>query len=147
MKKINKHMEVSCQSLGAVMFMAIVCFYMIIGVIVAWVGSDAFYYHIPFAFLIHGVIISMTASIVWTLILGMSSIKSFIMKVALCITTIILLLVASVFVPIINKSDGYIIWMLSCIISLIGFGILLSFYSEKFYKKTGKRSVLIWEIQ
>ena len=58
-----------------------------------------------------------------------------------------MLLGISAFVPVISKSDGYIMWILSCMISLYGFGLLLAFYSERYYKKTGIRSVLVWEIQ
>jgi len=147
MKNVSKHMEVSCQSLGAAMFMAIVCIYMIIGAITVWAGNGAFYYHIQFTLLIQGVIISMSASIIWTLFLGMSSIKSLFAKIFLCSMIIMILLGISVLIPAINKSDGYIFWILSCIISLFGFGILLALYSERYYKKTGVRSVLVWEIQ
>ena len=147
MKNISKHMEVSCQSLGAAMFMAIVCFYMIIRAVITLIGDDVSFYHVPFSLLIQGVIISMSSSIIWTLILGISSIKSLVIKVILCLMFIIILLFVSVLIPVVNKSDGYIIWILSCAISLFGFGILLAFYSEKYYKRTGVRSVLVWEIQ
>ena len=129
------------------MFMAAVCFYIIICSITPLIGNEDISYHITFALLIHGVIISMSASIVWTLILSIKKIKSAFLRTLLCSIIIVIMLGISIFIPVLNSSNGFIIWILSCIISLFGFGILLAVYSEIYFKKTGIRSVLVWEIK
>ena len=147
MQKVSKHMEISCQSLGAAMFMAAVCVYMVAGIIFGWVSEEGFHYHAPFAFLFQGVVVSMTASIVWTLCFGLIKSWNFLAKYFFAMAVVAALLGMSMLIPAINSQPGNFIWIISCFISTIGFGTLLALFSETHLKKTGERSVLVWEIQ
>jgi len=147
MKKISKHMEISCQSLGAAMFMAAVCVYMAAGIIIGWASEEGFRYHIPFVFLLQGVVLSMTASIVWTLFFGLIKSWKLPAKYFSAMAVVAALLGISMLIPAINSKPGHFIWIISCFISTIGFGTLLAVFSEAYLKKTGERSVLVWEIQ
>ena len=147
MKKISKHMEISCQSLGVAIFMCTVCIYMVVVAIFTWISNGDFYFNIPFAFLIQGVAISMMASIVWTLVLGLMKSWVFLARYFLALIILVALLGVSMLIPAINSTTGYFIWIISSFVSLFFFGTALAALSEKHFKKTGDRSVLVWEIQ
>ena len=147
MKKVSKHMEISCQSLGAAMFMATVCVYMAAGIIIGWISEKGFQYHTPFVFLLQGVVVSMIASIVWTLFFGLIKSWNFPAKYFSAMAVVAAMLGISMLIPVIKSQPGYFIWIISCFISTIGFGTLLAVFSETYLKKTGERSVLVWEIQ
>ena len=147
MKKISKSMEVSCQALGAAIFMTTACFYMVAGAIFNWAGSGDFYFHIPLAFLIQGVVISMIASVVWTLLLGVVTSYTFLVRYLLALIVLSALLGVSILIPAINSTTGHFIWIISSFVSIFFFGTALAALSQKHFKKTGVRSVLVWEIQ
>ena len=147
MNIINKEMEVSCQALGAAMFMATACLYMAIGVLFAFVNQESFYYHVSFAFLIQSVAVSMSASTVWVLCFGFIKAWGFITRYFLALLILVILFGISMLIPAINSLDGSLLWIISGLISTIAFGTGLAILSEKHLRQTGIRSVLIWEIK
>ena len=140
-------MEVSCQALGEAIFMATACIYMVAGAIYTWIGNVDFYFNIPLAFLIKGVAIPMIAFIVWTISLGLIASCTFLVRYLLALVVLSALLWVSMLIPIINSTTGYFIWIISSFISIFFFGTVLATLSQKHFRKTGVRSVLVWKIQ
>ena len=146
MKNLKK-IETSSKSLAAAMFMATVCLYMIIGALISSRMYDVFYYHIPFCFLIQGVVVSLAASAVWMAAFAHGKQWGFFVRYLLAFIVITVLFGASVLIPAINSEAGHLRWLLSSFIVTIGMGTALAVKNEKYFKNTGKRSVLIWELE
>ena len=147
MKKIYKDMELSGKALGAAIFMATVCFYMIIGAITARISGGDFNYYIPFALLIHGVIISLCTSGTWVVCFGLIKNKGNLFRVLSTLIIIFFLYGISLLIPVINTIDGFPLWI---IINFVFTFVLISGVSALsliLESKTGTRSVLIWELK
>ena len=141
MKKLNKHAELSLKCLGAAIAMATICLYMIAGAVSSWVGGGDFYFHVPFSFLVHGMLVSMIAASVWVVAFGIVKSWGFFARYALFLIISIALYGASLLIPPIN-----FLWV------ICGFAVALIFctasaiISENIFQKTGKRSILVWEL-
>ena len=146
MKNLKK-IETSSKSLAAAMFMATVCLYMLIGAVISSRMYDVFYYHIPFSLLIQGVVLSLAASAVWMASFAHSKKWGFFARYLLAFTILALLFGASVLIPAINSETGHLRWLLSSFIATLGMGTALAIKNEKYFKSTGNRSVLIWELE
>ena len=147
MKTKYKDIELSGKSLGAAMFMATVCLYMAIGALSARLSGADFYYHIPFVFLVHGVIISLLAAGVWVINFGLIKTKGFGFRFLFTLIILTALFGISIKLPVINSNIGYELWIISGLISTAAFIIGVSVLSEKYLKKTGSRTVLLWELK
>ena len=147
MKKIYKDMELSSKALGAAIFMATVCLYMGIGAINARISEADFNYYIPFAFLIHGVIISLMVSGAWVLCFGLIKTKGFIFRYLFTLITILALYGITLLFPVIISKESYFIWVISSFVSAFLFLTGVSVLNEMLYKKTGARNVLLWELK
>jgi len=149
MTQINKklkNIETSCKALGAAMFMFTVCLYMAIGALFALVSDEAFYYHIAFAFIIQGIIVSLVASTVWMLCFLVTKSWGFITRYLLALGIWAVLFVISMLVPIISVIEGHLIWVICSAVSTLIFGTAVAVASNMHFRKTGTRSVLLWEI-
>jgi len=149
MTKINnelKKMELSCKALGAAMFMGTVCLYMAIGALFTFVSSEAFYYHISFTFLLQGIVVSLAASAVWVLCFSLTKAWGFSIRYLLALITLAALFAVSMLIPAINVVEGHFIWVISGVISTLAFGTAVAVSSNIHFRKTGSRSVLLWEI-
>jgi len=147
MKKMNKNVELSCKALGAAIFMGIVCLHMGIEALFALISGNNFNYHISFAFLIHGIVISMPASAAWVLCFGSAKPWSFFTRYLLALTVLVALFTITILIPAINSTEGHFTWVVSGIISTFSFGTAIAVFSNKHFRKTGIRSTLIWEIK
>jgi len=128
------------------MFLGTVFLYMVIGSIFALVSRESFYYHIPFAFLIQGIIKSMVISFVWTLCFSNIKAWGFFKRYLLALMVLVVLAVISMLIPLINGVQWFAIWIISGIISSLIFGTAVAASSNMYHKKTGKRNALLWEI-
>ena len=146
MKKNLKDIETSCKSLGAAMFMFTVCIYMAVAALSAAFLNVKVYFQIPFAFIIHGIIISMVSSALWFLFFGFFKRWSFLPRYLLTVLVLMAFFGLSVIIPVINSNVGYNHWIISGFASVFLMGTAFSVANEKNYKNTGKRSVLIWEL-
>jgi len=147
MTKISKkQIELSCKALGAGMFMGIICLYIAIGALFTLVSGEGFYYHVSFAFLIQGIVVSMTASVIWLLYFSLSKSWSFLTRYLLAFITLAALFIISMLIPAINGAEGYFIWVISGFISTFAFGTGVAVSSNKHFRNTGSRTALIWEI-
>ena len=147
MDKRIKEMELSAKTLGAAMFMATVCLYMGIGAIYASASGEIFDYHVSFAFLIQGVAVSLLASAAWVLCFGLIKSLSFFIRYLSNLAILVALFGASKFIPVISSQNGHFLWIVCGFVSTFLFITGVSILSEKHIKKTGVRSVLIWEIK
>jgi hypothetical protein len=147
MKKIYKDMELSSKALAAAIFMASVCFYMIIGAIIARSSGVDFNYNVSFAFLIHGVIISLFSSGVWAICFGLIKTKGFILRALLTLILILVFYAVSFLLPVINTKEGYMIWIITSFACTFLFIAGVSALSLILESKTGARSVLLWELK
>ena len=149
MKKTDKHkdMELSGKALGAAMFMASAVLYMVIGTLFTVISGNDFYYHISFAFLIQGMIVSMVSSLMWVVCFGLIKSWNFFARYLLLVAVMVALSGISMLIPVINSTSGYFVWIISGFISMFAFGTAVAVLSEKQLKKTGARSVLLWELK
>ena len=145
--KKNKDIELSCKALGAAMFMLTVVLYMVIGTLYARISGEDFNYHVSFAFLIQGMIVSMLSSLIWIVCFGFIKSWRFFTRYLLLFIVIVAFFVVSILIPIINSAEGYGIWIISGVISTFVFTTAVAVLSEKQRKKTGARSVLLWELE
>jgi len=146
MKKLNKELELSIKALGAAMFMATVCLYLAIGAVLYFIGYDNFYFHVSFALLVQGLIVSMVASATWMVCFESAKPQSFGARYAIAFIILAILFGVSIMLPIINSTTGYLFWLIGGFVSTFAFGTAIAVLSEKHLKKTGKRSVLLWEL-
>ena len=146
MTKICKKQELSYKALGAAMFMGAICLHMAIGVLFARVNGRGFYYHVPFALLVHGIVASMAVSAAFSLCISLAKSWGFVARYLLALLVLVALLAISILIPVINRVDGYHIWLISVAISTFAFGTAIAVYSNMHFKNTGLRSALIWEI-
>ena len=145
-KKI-KEMELSAKTLGSAMFMATVCLYMGIGALYASASGGDFYYHVSFAFLIQGVAVSLLASAAWVLCFGLIKSWKFFFRYLLNLAILIVIFGISKIIPVISSQNGHFLWIISGFVSTFLFITGVSILCEKNVKKTGIRSVLIWELK
>ena len=146
MKKISKHTEMSCKSMGAAMFTATVCLYMMAGSLFALASNEQFYYHAPFSFLIQGMIASMIASVVWAVSFGYVKSWNFFARYLLSLIILAVLFGASILIPAINSVAKHYLWVSSGFIASLGMGTAFAVVSEKHFRSTGLRSTIIWEL-
>jgi len=149
MKKTDKHkeMELSGKALGAAMFMATAVIYMAIGAIFAVLNREGFNYQLPFAFLIQSMIVSLVSSLMWVVCFGVIKSWKFFARYSMLLLFILALAGVSMLIPVVNAIEGHFIWIISGLISTFAFGTAVAVMSEKQLKKTGARSVLIWELK
>lgn len=147
MKKMNKEMELSYKALSAAMFMGTVCLYMAIGAVFALVSGEGFNYHVSFAFLIQGVVVSTLASIVCVLCFGSAKSWSFVTRYLLTLLILSALFILSMLIPVIGSTKGHFMWVISGAASILAFGTAVAVLSNQHFKKTGTRSVLLWELK
>ena len=146
MIKKFKDIETSCKSMGAAMFMFNVCIYMAVRTLSAAFLNIKIYYQIPFAFIIHGIIISMISSALWFLFFGFIKQWCFLPRYLLTLLVLVAFFGLSALIPVINSNAGYYHWIISGFASVFLMGTAFSVANEKTYKNTGKRIVLIWEL-
>ena len=128
------------------MFMGTICLYIAIGALFAFVSGEGFYYHISFVFLIQGMVVSMIASSMWVLCFSLVKSWSFFARYSLAFITLAALFVTSMLLPVISGTEGHVIWIVSGIISTFAFGTAVAVSSNKYFRITGSRSALLWEI-
>jgi len=145
MTKISKKLELSCKALGAGMFMLNVILYMAIGAISAFIGQEH-YYHVSFAFLIQGAAVSMIASTAWVLLFSFNKSWGFFTRYLLALIVLAASFAVSILIPAISMTEGYLLWIVSGIISTLTFGTAVAVSSNRLFGKTGSRSALLWEI-
>lgn len=146
MKKVSKEIELSAKALGSAMFMATVCLYIAICAVFTLLGNGYFYFHISFTLLIQGLIASMAASVVWVIYFGVIKKWGFFKRYASASVISTCLFVISMLLPIINSSHGYMAWLISGLFSTLAFGTAIAVLSEKRFRRTNKRSSLLWEL-
>ena len=149
MKKTKKakDMELSFKALGAGMFMGTAVIYMAIGALFAIIGRDGFNYQVSFVFLIQGMILSMASSIMWVVCFGVIKSLKFFARYSILFIFILALSGVSMLIPVVNSVTGHFIWIMSGLVSTLVFCTAVAVLSEKQLKKTGARSVLIWELE
>jgi len=146
MKKISKETELSIKALWAAIFMATVCLYIAIGLILPLLNIENFYHHISFALLIQGLIISMLSSATWVLSFGHNKALGFLPRYLLAVIVLAASVGISMLIPFINSTEGYLFWLASGAFTSLAFGTGIAVLSEKYLKKNGARSTLLWEI-
>jgi|GEM_PF-1283601 len=146
MKSKHKELEMSIKALGAAMFMATVCLYLLVGGVAFLLGREEFQFHVPFAFLIQGLIASMAASAAWMLCVGNIKKMGFAAKYLMVMAITLALFGMSALIPAIRSTDGVWLWLASGLVATVAFGTAIAATSEKRLKKTGTRSVLLWEL-
>ena len=147
MKKKYKELELSSKSLGAAMFMFAVCIYMVITAILNAQNCENIIYHVTFAFLIHGIILSLICSGVWVLFFGLGDKCGFFSRYFPALALTAILYGISLIIPAIKNIDGALFWIVSGFSSSFLFGTSVALLSEKKKRTTGTRSVLLWELQ
>ena len=149
MKKTNKNkdLELSFKALGAGMFMGTAVLYMAIKALLVIIGEEGFYYHVSFAFLIQGMIVSMAASIMWVVCFGLIKSWNFSARYLVLFIVIVALSGVSMLIPVINTTDGRFVWIISNLVSTLAFSTAVAVLSEKQLKQNGARSVLLWELK
>ena len=147
MKKKYKELELSSKALGAAMFMFTVCIYMAIIAILNARGGENINYHVTFAFLIHGIILSLICSGVWVLFFGLGEKCGFFSRYLPALALTAILYGISMIIPAIKNIDGALFWIVSGFSSSFLFGTSVALLSEKKKRTTGIRSVLLWELQ
>ena len=147
LNKKMKDMELSAKALGAAIFMATACLYMGIVALYASAYDMDFYYHVPFVFLIHGVAVSLLTSGVWVICFGLIKSWNFCCRYLLNLTILFIVFGISKIIPAINSQNGHFLWIISGFMSTFLFTTGVSVLCEKYLKKTGKRSVLLWELK
>jgi len=146
MTKICKKVELSFKALGSAIFMGTVCLYMAIGALLALVSGEAFYYNVPFTFLMQGMGMSMLAAPAWVLCFGSGKPLSFSARYLLVLIILAVLTAVSMSIPAINSTDGHFVWVISGIISTLAFGTTVAVLSNKHFRNTGARCTLLWEL-
>ena len=144
--KVSKHTEMSLKSMGAAMFMFTIALYMIAGGLFALSTSEHFYYHVHFVFLIQGMIVSMAASAVFAISFGYVKSWNFLARYSLVTALLAALFGTSMLIFAANAVAGYHLWVLSGFIATFAMGTAFSIVSEKHFRSTGQRSVIIWEL-
>jgi len=139
-------MELSIKALWAAIFMATIFIYLVVGFIMRLLNVENFYHHISFAFLIQGLIMSMIGSATWILSFGHNKKSGFLVRYLLPLVILIISFGISMLIPAINSTEWYLLWLASGLLSSLSFGTAIAVLSEKHLKKTGKRSVLLWEL-
>jgi hypothetical protein len=119
---------------------------MIVGYISTLITGTEFYFSLPFAFILHGVIITLIISGVWVMLFGLNKSWKFIVRYSLFLITLIILYVLSIFNPIMNSIAGYHLWLICSFIVVFGSMTGFSIANEKYFINKGERNVLIWEI-
>jgi len=145
--KKMKDMELSGKALGAAIFMATTCLYMGITALYASANDADFYYHVPFAFLIHGVAVSLLTSGAWVVCFGLIKSWNFCCRYLLNLAILFIVFGSSKIIPIISSQNGHFLWIISGFIATFLFTTGVSVLCEKNLKKTGERSVLLWELK
>lgn len=146
MKKMHKELELSIKALGAAMFMATVCLYLAVGAVFFLIDRENFHYHISFAFLIQGLIASFAASVAWMVCVGQIKKMGFVARYAISAVITLVLFGLSALIPIIHSTQGFWLWLVSGVVATVAFGTGIAVTSEGKLKKTGKRTVLLWEL-
>ena len=147
MKKKFKDLELSSKALGAAMFMFTVCLFMAICALYNAFNEESVNTNIPFALLIHGIIMSLICSSVWILFFGLGEKCGFVSRYLTALVLTGSLFGISMIVPVIKNADGFFFWIVSGFASSFLFGSGIAVLSEIKRKKTGIRSALLWELQ
>ena len=142
MKKMSKEMDTSCKALGAAMFMANVLIFMGVGAAYAFISGSSFYYHIPFAFLIQGLIMAMTASAAWVIFFKVGK-QGFLGRYLSALAVSLALSGISLLIPAINTVTGHFLWIASGLFSILAFGTSVAALNEKEFRATGERRLWI----
>ena len=141
MKKISKELDTSCRALCAAMLMANALIYMGAGALYARISGEDFYYHVPFAFLIHGLIVTTIASGVWVVFFRFGK-CGFWARYLPALAVSLALFGLSLLVSAVNTQPGYLLWIGSGLFSVLAFGSSVAGLSEKEFKATGER--VLW---
>ena len=147
MLKKYKSLELSSKALGAAMFMFTVCLYMAICALYNSFSENSVNMNIPFALLIHGIILSFMCSGVWVLFFGIGEKCGFVSRYLPALVLTSAFCAISMIIPVIKNANGVFFWIISGFVSSFLFGSGVAVLSEIKRKKTGIRSVLLWELQ
>jgi len=131
MKIVSKNSVVTWIALGATMFMAAVCFYLIIGALISSKIYPVFYYYVPFSFLVHGMVMSMAASGVWLVLFGNKKLMHFMIRFIIAMVIITAFYLISDQIPAINSLVGHLRWIWSCCVAILVLGVPFSIVKEK----------------
>jgi len=147
MLKKYKALELSSKALGAAMFMFTVCLFMAICALYNAFNEKSVNMTIPFALLIHGIILSLMCSGVWVLFFGLGEKCGFVSRYLPALVLTGILFGISMIIPVIKNANGVFFWIISGFVSSFLFGSGIAVLSEIKRRKTGIRSVLLWELQ
>ena len=147
MKKKYKNLELSSKALGAAMFMFTVCLFMGICALYNALNEESVNTNIPFALLIHGIILSIMCSGVWVLFFGLGEKCGFVSRYLPALVLTGSLFGISMIIPVIKNADEAFFWIICGFVSTFLFGSGVAVLSEIKRRKTGIRSVLLWELQ
>jgi len=142
---MSTQFQMSWKSICTIMFMTTTCLYAIVSLSLSLLMDEGFYFYIPLTFVIHLMILTLVVSGVWMVSFGYIKSYGFVARYLLFLAVTAALFATSMLVPIINFSEGHYLWIACGFIVSFGMGTGLSIQSEKHFKATGKRSVLLWE--
>ncbi len=131
MNKINKNIIAIWLAVGAVIFMAAVCVYLLIGTLISSKIYPVFHYYVPFSFLVQGMVMSMAASGMWLLLFGNKKPLPVSVRYLIAIVILLVLYFISVRIPAINSLVGHLRWLWSCCIAVLALGVPFSIVKEK----------------
>ena len=131
MKIVSKNSVVTWIALGATMFMATVCIYLIIGILISSKIYPVFYYYVPFSFLVQGLVMSMAASGVWLVLFGNKKLMHFMIRFIIAMVIITAFYLISDQIPAINSLVGHLRWIWSCCVAILVLGVPFSIVKEK----------------
>ncbi|MCL2365122.1 MAG: hypothetical protein FWC71_10720 [Defluviitaleaceae bacterium] len=145
-KPISKEIELSIKALSAAIFMATICMHMIVGFVLRLLNVYEGYLHVSFAFLMQGMVISMTGAAAWVLSFGYGKAWSFGARYVLAAVISMVVAGVSMLVPAIHAAELHLYWLASGLICSFAFGTAIAVLSEKRLKISGACSVLLWEL-
>ena len=131
MKIISRNTVITWIAMCAAMFMTTVCVYILIGTLISSKIYEVFYYYVPFSFLIHGMVLSMVAASLWLMFFGQKKSLRFLVRFLIVLAILATLYLISTQISVIYSLVGYLRWIWSCYIAILGLGVPFSIMKEK----------------
>ena len=140
--RIKKIMDFAMpmKMLGSMIFAGLIISYMISGVIYAYISGEAFTYAVPFAFILHGLLLAAFTSVFWGLLFSGIIVKKwrFFQRMIVFALSLMALLSVSLLTFVAIPTQWAALWL--TVNACIGTGLVaFSVVSEIRFKTTGKR--------
>jgi len=90
---------------------------------------------------------SLIASAAFVLPFSLTKSWGFFTRYIIALVTLAALFTASMLIPVIHIVEGHFLWLISGAISTFVLGTAVAVLSNMYFRKTGSRSALLWEIK